>query len=61
MYVSLPPEVARPGTRAKLRRRLYGARVAPARWEALRTSASETFGFVRGKASSRCFYNAELD
>eukprot|EP00969_Alexandrium_andersonii_P297159 13131640-Alexandrium_andersonii.AAC.1 len=46
---------------AKLRRSLRGARAAPARWEALRTSISESLGFVRGKASACCFYNAELD
>eukprot|EP00969_Alexandrium_andersonii_P158725 7012605-Alexandrium_andersonii.AAC.1 len=57
----VPPEVAQPGTCAKLCRSFYGARAAPARWEALRASALESFGFARGKASARCFYNAELD
>eukprot|EP00969_Alexandrium_andersonii_P002261 99013-Alexandrium_andersonii.AAC.1 len=46
---------------AKLRRSLYGARAAPARWEALCTETLESFGFARGKASACCFYNAELD
>eukprot|EP00969_Alexandrium_andersonii_P200310 8848201-Alexandrium_andersonii.AAC.1 len=46
---------------AKLRRSLYGARAAPAHWEALYTEALESFGFSRGKASACCFYNAELD
>eukprot|EP00969_Alexandrium_andersonii_P047417 2080284-Alexandrium_andersonii.AAC.1 len=46
---------------AKLRRSLYGARAAPAQWEALYTSALESFGFARGQASARCLYNAELD
>eukprot|EP00969_Alexandrium_andersonii_P296044 13084211-Alexandrium_andersonii.AAC.1 len=47
--------------RAKLRRSLYGARAAPARWVALYTEALESFGFARGKASACCVYNAELD
>eukprot|EP00969_Alexandrium_andersonii_P011714 510547-Alexandrium_andersonii.AAC.1 len=47
--------------RAELRRGLYGTRAAPARWEALRTSTLESFGFARGNASACCFYNAELD
>eukprot|EP00969_Alexandrium_andersonii_P176840 7819487-Alexandrium_andersonii.AAC.1 len=34
IYVALPPEVSRPGMRAKLRRSRYGTRAAPARWEA---------------------------
>eukprot|EP00969_Alexandrium_andersonii_P030236 1319026-Alexandrium_andersonii.AAC.1 len=34
VYVALPPEVSQPGMRAKLRRSLYDARAAPARWEA---------------------------
>eukprot|EP00969_Alexandrium_andersonii_P341655 15101672-Alexandrium_andersonii.AAC.1 len=46
---------------AKLRCSLYGARVAPARWEALCTETLESFGFARGKASACCFYNAALD
>eukprot|EP00969_Alexandrium_andersonii_P268187 11851065-Alexandrium_andersonii.AAC.1 len=46
---------------AELCRSLYGARAAPARWGALRTFALERVGFVRGKASACCFYNAELD
>eukprot|EP00969_Alexandrium_andersonii_P157535 6962888-Alexandrium_andersonii.AAC.1 len=47
--------------RAKLCRSLYGIRAAPARWGPLYTSVLESFGFVRGEASARCFYNAELD
>eukprot|EP00969_Alexandrium_andersonii_P123693 5465739-Alexandrium_andersonii.AAC.1 len=47
--------------RAKLCRSLYGARAAPAWREALRTSALESFGFVRGKASACGFRNAKLD
>eukprot|EP00969_Alexandrium_andersonii_P139030 6148923-Alexandrium_andersonii.AAC.1 len=46
---------------AKLCRSLYGAPAAPARREAWFSSVLESFGFVRGKASARCFYNAELD
>eukprot|EP00969_Alexandrium_andersonii_P286583 12668779-Alexandrium_andersonii.AAC.1 len=46
---------------AKLRRSLRDTRAAPARREALHTSVLESFGFVRGKASACCFYNAELD
>eukprot|EP00975_Prorocentrum_lima_P047230 9876604-Prorocentrum_lima.AAC.1 len=46
---------------AKLCRSLYGTRAAPARWEALYTSVLESFGFVRGKASACCFYNAKID
>eukprot|EP00969_Alexandrium_andersonii_P106999 4719146-Alexandrium_andersonii.AAC.1 len=42
-------------------RSVCGARAAPARWEALRTSALESVGFARGKASSCCFYDAGLD
>eukprot|EP00969_Alexandrium_andersonii_P280470 12399645-Alexandrium_andersonii.AAC.1 len=36
-------------------------RAAPARRGGLRTSVSESFGYARGRASSCCFYNAELD
>eukprot|EP00969_Alexandrium_andersonii_P181717 8030346-Alexandrium_andersonii.AAC.1 len=46
--------------RAKLRRSLYGTCAAPARWEALCTETLESSGFARGRASARCFYNAEL-
>eukprot|EP00969_Alexandrium_andersonii_P228986 10113064-Alexandrium_andersonii.AAC.1 len=46
---------------AKLRRSHCGARAAPARWEALRTETLESFGFARGNASARCFYNAKLN
>eukprot|EP00969_Alexandrium_andersonii_P211875 9357592-Alexandrium_andersonii.AAC.1 len=46
---------------AKLCRSLYGTRAAPAPWGALCTSVLESFGFVRGKASACCFYNAKLD
>eukprot|EP00969_Alexandrium_andersonii_P216727 9572446-Alexandrium_andersonii.AAC.1 len=45
---------------AKLCRSLYGTRAAPARREALCTSVLESFGFIRGKASACCFYNAKL-
>eukprot|EP00969_Alexandrium_andersonii_P249769 11038612-Alexandrium_andersonii.AAC.1 len=38
VHVALPPEVGQPGVCAKLCRSLYGARAAPARWEALYTS-----------------------
>eukprot|EP00969_Alexandrium_andersonii_P324964 14359045-Alexandrium_andersonii.AAC.1 len=47
--------------RAELRRSLYGARAAPARWETLRTETLESFGFAKGKASAYCLYHAELD
>eukprot|EP00969_Alexandrium_andersonii_P058299 2567729-Alexandrium_andersonii.AAC.1 len=46
---------------AKLCRSLYGTRAASARWEALRASVLESFGFAPGKASACCFYSAELD
>eukprot|EP00969_Alexandrium_andersonii_P101325 4470225-Alexandrium_andersonii.AAC.1 len=46
---------------AKLCRSLCGTRAAPARWEALRASVLENFGFARGGASACCFYNAKLD
>eukprot|EP00969_Alexandrium_andersonii_P050421 2213830-Alexandrium_andersonii.AAC.1 len=46
---------------AKLRRGLYGTRAAPARWEALCVEILDSFGFARGTASARCFYNAKLD
>eukprot|EP00969_Alexandrium_andersonii_P115770 5120116-Alexandrium_andersonii.AAC.1 len=46
---------------AKPRRSPCGTRAAPARWEALRTSTSESFGLARGKASACCFYHAVLD
>eukprot|EP00969_Alexandrium_andersonii_P230795 10193266-Alexandrium_andersonii.AAC.1 len=44
------------GTRhARRNRSWYGTRVAPVRWEALRTTTSQGFGVVRGKASACCF------
>eukprot|EP00969_Alexandrium_andersonii_P009757 425963-Alexandrium_andersonii.AAC.1 len=46
---------------AKLRRSLYGARAAPARWGVLYTETLECFGFAKGRASACCFYSAELD
>eukprot|EP00969_Alexandrium_andersonii_P348758 15420711-Alexandrium_andersonii.AAC.1 len=46
---------------AKLDRSLYGARAAPARWEALRAATLQGFGFVRGKASACCFYRLGRD
>eukprot|EP00969_Alexandrium_andersonii_P111121 4905304-Alexandrium_andersonii.AAC.1 len=46
---------------AKLNRSLYGARAAPARWEALYTTALQGLGFVHGKASARCFYHPGRD
>eukprot|EP00969_Alexandrium_andersonii_P053302 2342331-Alexandrium_andersonii.AAC.1 len=44
---------------AKLRRSLYGARAAPARWGAC-AEILESFGFAKGRASACCYYNAEL-
>eukprot|EP00969_Alexandrium_andersonii_P295569 13065241-Alexandrium_andersonii.AAC.1 len=46
---------------AKLRRSIYGARPAPARWEALYTETLESFGFARDKANACCFCDAALD
>eukprot|EP00969_Alexandrium_andersonii_P069565 3068724-Alexandrium_andersonii.AAC.1 len=44
----------------KRRRSLYGARVAPARWEAVCTETLGRFGLARVKVSARCFYNAAV-
>ena len=55
IFVELPPEVARPGFCARLKRCLYGTRDAPKRWEAYAATVMAKLGFVRGRASPCCF------
>ncbi len=55
IYVDLPPELARPGWCARLKRCLYGTRDAPKRWEAYVAEVMRSLGFRRGKASPCCF------
>eukprot|EP00974_Lingulodinium_polyedra_P123913 11188544-Lingulodinium_polyedra.AAC.1 len=45
VFVELPPETRRPGYCALLRRRLYGTRGAPARWEAYLAGEFRQMGF----------------
>jgi hypothetical protein len=57
IYVDLPPELARPGWCARLKRCLYGTRDAPKRWEAYVAEVMRSLGFLRGKASPCCFFH----
>ena len=57
IYVDLPPELARPGWCARLKRCLYGTRDAPKRWEAYVAEVMRSLGFRRGKASPYCFFH----
>ena len=57
IYVDLPPELARPGWCARLKRCLYGTRDAPKRWEAYVAEVMRSLGFRRGKASPCCFFH----
>ena len=59
IYVDLPPEARKPGMCARLRRYLYGARDAPARWEAFLAAELRKMGFVQGLSSPCCFYHRE--
>jgi hypothetical protein len=58
IYVDLPPELARPGYCARLKRCLYGTRDAPKRWEAYVADVMRSLGFRRGRASPCCFYHS---
>jgi hypothetical protein len=57
IFVDLPPEVARPGWCARLKRCLYGTRDAPKRWEAYVAEVMSQLGFLRGKASPCCYFH----
>ena len=57
IFVDLPPEVARPGWCARLKRCLYGTRDAPRRWEAYVAEVMASLGFQRGRASPCCFFH----
>jgi hypothetical protein len=57
IFVELPPEMARPGWCARLKRCLYGTRDAPKRWEAYVAEVMAKLGFRRGKASPCCFFH----
>ena len=61
IYVELPPEIARPGWCARLKRCLYGTRDAPKRWEAYAAEVMISLGFRRGKASPCCYYHPSRD
>ena len=61
IFVQLPPEVARPGFCARLRRCLYGTRDAPKRWEAFLADQLRKLGFVQGRASPCCFVHSSRD
>ncbi len=61
VFTQLPPEVAEPGWCARLIRCLYGTRDAPKRWEAFLAEQLVAIGFMRGRASPCCYYNAALD
>ncbi len=60
VFTRLPPEVDEPGYCARLVRCLYGTRDAPKRWEAFLAEQLVALGFVRGRASPCCYYNAAL-
>ena len=55
IFVELPPEIARPGWRTRLKRCLCGARDAPKRWEAYVAEVMTALGFSRGRASPCCY------
>ncbi len=61
VFTRLPPEIDEPGYCARLVRCLYGTRDAPKRWEAFLAEQLVALGFVRGRASPCCYYNAELN
>ena len=61
LFVQLPPELAKPGICAKLRRCLYGTRDAPARGEAFAAGELTAMGFKRGRASPCCFSHRSRD
>jgi hypothetical protein len=61
IWVHLPPEEARPGFCARLRRCLYGTRDAPKRWEAFLADQLLKLGFVQGLASPCCFRHSSRD
>ena len=58
VFTQLPPEMAEPGYCARLVRCLYGTRDAPKRWEAFLAEQLVALGFVRGRASSCCYFHA---
>ena len=61
VYVELPPEDAKPGMCARLRRWLYGMRPAASAWEKDYTDKLESVGLYRGASAPTVFYNAELE
>jgi hypothetical protein len=61
VFVHLPPEEARPGFCARLRRCLYGTRDAPKRWEAFLADELRKMGFAQGRASPCCFQHSSRD
>jgi hypothetical protein len=61
IFVHLPPEDARPGFCARLRRCLYGTRDAPKRWEAFLADQLRKLGFAQGRASPCCFQHSSRD
>ena len=59
--VELPPERAQPGYCCRLKRCLYGTRVAPQQWERFAAAALERLGLRRGSASAVRFHHTPRD